>query len=493
MDRDWLLQYKHLEWEGLQEAWVIDQIAEAGDIPIGSERIKLWRDDQYRVRGELAGTYLDHSELDFHVQPGTLAQSLVIEGMGKEGYRYSLCKGYLRAHNALHSLKEGVAHTFTSRLEHFEVTRSFAFHESAPAVRWLTEWYLNGIRFSGVFWQTTERELAPQYTKARDTTLFKAPEREARSSSADHAFIEYDGKGFIVQQVPAAIGPSWSKNIGIEYRPEWGGIPEREERIAIAEIVGFVLGRRLLNVGFTEYDELGDPITEMVTSPPTSNVVEMCQANGPTPINIEPHVIGGQKIETILQILVPAYLRLRGPLHLSDGLWRYNLARDLPIGIDLPVLAAAIEGVGAAWFEDHTVPRYYLDADRYAGLLKEDFARIEAKLQAAGVPGDNISKMMNKLYGAYSTGGNESLYLFFDQVGLTVSKFEKGAIRARNPMAHGAPAMPHYLEKASKLRRAYETLFVRLLLKILKYDGPYIDYSSIGCPPRHIDEPQQGD
>lgn len=67
------------------------------------------------------------------------------------------------------------------------------------------------------------------------------------------------------------------------------------------------------------------------------------------------------------------------------------------------------------------------------------------------------------------------------------------AIRARNPMAHGAPAMPRDIEKAGKVRTAYQTLFVRLLLKILQYDGSYVDYSSIGCPPRHIDEPQQGE
>jgi len=31
-----------------------------------------------------------------------------------------------------------------------------------------------------------------------------------------------------------------------------------------------------------------------------------------------------------------------------------------------------------------------------------------------------------------------------------------------------------------------------MLLKLLKYDGLYIDYSSVGCPARHIDEPQEG-
>lgn len=404
MDRDWLLQYKHLEWEGLQAPWTIDQIGDADGIPIGSERITLWRDDHYRVEGELIGTYGDPSELDLHVQPGTLAQPLMIEGMGKAGHHYIMRKGYLRGHNALHSLKEGIAHSFRSPLDHFEASRSYAFHESPPTVRWLTEWYLNGIRTSGVFWRSTMRKLEPHYTKERDTTLYTAPQRPSRSSSTDHAFIEYDGKGFVVQRVPSMIGPAWSMNIGIEYRPEWGGIPERDERVAIAEIVGLVLGRWLLNVGFTEYDELGDPITEMVTSPVASDVMSMCQANGPTPINIEPDN-GGQNIEDLLRSLVPAYLRLREPLRLNDAEWRYNLARDLPIGIDLPVLAAAIEGIGAAWLDSKKVLRTYLDADKYKKLLNEDFASIEAKLRTAGVPDDARQKIMSKLHGSYSLGG----------------------------------------------------------------------------------------
>ncbi len=492
MSREWLSRFAYLEWEGLQEPWSIEHVSEAGGgIPIGSARIKLRRDDHYQVEGELTGTYVDESELAFDVQPGTLARPLAIDGQGN-GYRYALRRGYLRAYTSLLSLKEGVDHTFTSRLDYFEVTRTYDHRELPPVPRWLTQWYLNGPRSSDVFWRGTEREMVPHYTRARDTTLFKAPERPAQSFSADHAFIEYGGKSFIIHQVPREFGPSWSANLGIEYRPEWGGIPAREKRIAIAEIVGFVLGRRLLNAGFTEYDELGDPITEMVTSPPGDNIVAMCQASGPRPINVEPHSVGGRSIEDVLPSLVPAYLALRESLRLNDAVWRYDMSRDLPVGIDLPVVAAAIEGVAALWLEANEARRIYLEPDRYNELLTEDLVRIEAKLQAEGIPDDDRQKMMNKLRGAYSMSGNESLYLFFKRIGLKVGKFERDAIKARNPMAHGGPTMPKDLAKASTLRTAYQTLFVRMLLKLLKYDGFYIDYSSVGCPARHIDEPQGG-
>lgn len=492
MNNEWLSRFAHLEWEGLQEPWSIEHVSEAeGGIPIGSERIKLRRDEHYQVEGELIGTFTDEMELAFDAQPGTLARPLAIDGRGK-GYRYALRRGYRRAYTALYSLREGVGHTFTARLDYFEVTRAYDHWESVPDPRWLTEWYLNGPRPSDVFWQGTQREVVSHYTRARDATLFKAPERPSRSSSADHAFIKYGGEGFIIHQVPREFGPSWSANLGIEYRPEWGGIPAREKRIAIAEIVGFVLGRRLLNVGFTEYDELGDPITEMVMSAPGDNIVAVCQASGPMPINVEPHSVGGRNIEDVLPSLVPAYLALRGPLRLNDAMWRYDLARDLPVGIDLPVVAAAIEGVAALWLEANKVRRIYMESDRYTALLAEDFVRIEAKLQAEAVPGDDRKKLMNKLRGAYSMSGNESLYLFFDRIGLNAGKFERDAIKARNPMAHGGPTIPKDLGKASKLRTAYQTLFARMLLKLLKYDGLYIDYSSVGCPARHIDEPQEG-
>jgi hypothetical protein len=35
----------------------------------------------------------------------------------------------------------------------------------------------------------------------------------------------------------------------------------------------------------------------------------------------------------------------------------------------------------------------------------------------------------------------------------------------------------------------FETLFVRLFLRLLGYDGEYIDYATPGWPPRRITDP----
>lgn len=58
-------------------------------------------------------------------------------------------------------------------------------------------------------------------------------------------------------------------------------------------------------------------------------------------------------------------------------------------------------------------------------------------------------------------------------------------------MAHGDLKIfdDSYAEEMIMLTHAYHTLFHRTLLKLLGYEGMYIDYATLGLPKRHIDEP----
>lgn len=39
------------------------------------------------------------------------------------------------------------------------------------------------------------------------------------------------------------------------------------------------------------------------------------------------------------------------------------------------------------------------------------------------------------------------------------------------------------------MSQIYECILVRVILKLLKYDGNYIDYGTLGCPDRNINLP----
>jgi hypothetical protein len=88
-------------------------------------------------------------------------------------------------------------------------------------------------------------------------------------------------------------------------------------------------------------------------------------------------------------------------------------------------------------------------------------------------------------------GANDRLRFFFDEIGLPVGEAEWQAVRERNPMAHGASSVFDGTanEKMTKATRVYKTFFHRVVLKLLGYDGFYIDYGVLGHPSRAIDVP----
>ncbi len=67
-------------------------------------------------------------------------------------------------------------------------------------------------------------------------------------------------------------------------------------------------------------------------------------------------------------------------------------------------------------------------------------------------------------------------------------------MKARNPMAHGSAEL---LDEGSHQEmfnhtQSYRTLFNRVLLKLLGYDGAYVDYSAKGWPEKSLEEPLGG-
>ena len=120
-------------------------------------------------------------------------------------------------------------------------------------------------------------------------------------------------------------------------------------------------------------------------------------------------------------------------------------------------------------------------------LLGEELGSAKSKLESRQY-GDRI---LNRLGSAYNMGANDRLRFFFDEIGLSVGETEWWAIRERNPMAHGAASVFDKSTNESMIRATdvYRTLFHRIVLKLLGYDGAYIDHGTLGHPIRDISEP----
>jgi hypothetical protein len=302
------------------------------------------------------------------------------------------------------------------------------------------------------------------------------------------AFVQTKELSLLVQHTPN-LGPSWSKCLSIEYRPAWGSIPEDRDREAIGALVGFLSGRELINVGHTRFDAEGKQISQVALSPRKDNLVSMCQRSGEfRPVEIDP-LRGGDGLENLLTKLATNYLTLKEDLRLNEALKCYRLSEELPIGLNPPILSTGIETLAASWFEStrSKTAGVYISREEFSALLGEELETAGAKLADR----EYGERVLNRLHGTYNMGANDRLRFFFDEIGLPVGEAEWQAVRERNPMAHGASSVFDGTanEKMTKATRVYKTFFHRVVLKLLGYDGFYIDYGVLGHPSRAIDVP----
>jgi len=75
--------------------------------------------------------------------------------------------------------------------------------------------------------------------------------------------------------------------------------------------------------------------------------------------------------------------------------------------------------------------------------------------------------------------------MFFEEIGLAVGAAEKSAMGARHRAAHGSLVAEELVELV-KFGNAYRTLFERVFLRLLGYEGEYVDRTTIGHPRRPL-------
>jgi hypothetical protein len=288
----------------------------------------------------------------------------------------------------------------------------------------------------------------------------------------------------LVSQVPKEFGPEWSGRLAIEYRAEWGPLPDEEIRDAVSEIAGFLLGRHLLPVGYTTFDEDGRPVREFARTPWGRDVVPTCKDPDIPPILL-PRA-PNTAVEDIVSPLVASYMTLRSSLDLSLALWTYWLARRQVVGFDLPLLSAALERIMKAWFRAEPTRRsgVLLSKVEFDKRTRDGLAVVATALDGV----EHKDKILRKMGGAFQMGANERMEVFLEALALKTSRLEERAMGARNYSAHGADSKEPIADQA-RLGNAYKVLFHRVILRLLGYDGMYVDYASIGHPLRPVGEP----
>jgi hypothetical protein len=482
---------EHLEWEVLEPNQEISHLTFETRLYRLNKNciIKFSRDNQYDLVATTSGIIENKDEIEPNINrvKGTFISDETVTGYSVDGlYKYKFSGAVLGAMTSSPVSVNPFAAKFQADFIFHKVEKSFASIETETAS--VQEWFITGSSNIN-FPRTTSRSVDKSYTKLRDGI---DPEEEFRlvkssGSSRDYLCVELSDTSFIVAKVPKEFGPDWSFNISIEYRQSFGRIPNEDEREAISELVSFVLGNQLLKIGQTSYDNSASLTLQEYQNPWGDNVVSRCQRQAFPPVEIGNFQDWG-RAEILLNELIVPYLEQRTQLRLKDALWKYWIAKYSSLGANLPILSSAVETLAERILKIHPeMKHYYIEFKKFVETMKEELTSIEKKLE--GNPHKGI--ILNKLKGSSQRGSNEKLKMMFEIINLPVGKIEEKAIRARNKMAHSSlgEIAEEEIKETIRMTRAYETLFNRILLKILSYNGNYIDYYTLGHPNRKIDEP----
>lgn len=477
----------HLEWEFLHQEHRIKNPSIPKSLPGTPRLLEVRRNDQYLLEATITGPLGKSDITKEQTPPGGFVQPFEIKGVERDE-TYELTGCIIR--NSHSKVTTSEISTMVGRFQADLYVQKIRRIRAQPqsSLSWLTEWYLNGVHKHHLFPRSTTRLRTTEYIREREVYKEQEHHFEAenfRSDSTDYAYIRCPDFGFIVHGVPEGLGPAWSKSIGIEYREEFGRIPVPSEREAISEIVGFIMGKHLLNVGYSVFDESGTRLELCAMQPWGDNVVSLCQAPAFPPIKFPLYT---NLFETALQDLVPKYLEAREDLNFDEALMRYWIGNALPTGTDIPIIASGVEILANAWFKSERSKSKgtYLPEEEFSALMEEELASIANRL------GDNSYKdrLLGKIRGANNRGSGERVELFFQELGLNICTLEKRAIKARNKMIHSRVTATGQgqCEDLIRLSFAYRTLFHRVVMKILGYSGKYLDYATEGLPERAVEE-----
>ncbi|HEY5327391.1 MAG TPA: hypothetical protein VIJ27_10365 [Mucilaginibacter sp.] len=488
-----------LEWEFFD--WPLDFThirCQKGIYQLPSDsKVSLFRGEDYKLMGNVTGILTNKDAITYKggvTDPaaGEFMEMECIEG-SKTGWETIALKGALLG---AHKLKGPLSmsdprFSFDAKVITFELDYTDNGYTPEETEK-LLEFYICGQ--TNFFWpRSTKRKEVTRTAKIRiglDEDINDPIDiaREGGGSGSDFFLIETPSHYIIVQEVAQHYLPEWSKGILFEYRRKDRTIPGVDERKSISEIVGFILGTHLLKVGESHLDKSDLLVKKTAYSPWGDNVMSKCSASARPPVSFN-HYEDWGKIEIILNQLVPAYLEKRDAYNLKDVLWKYWIARELAIGTNLPILSSGLETLAEAYIAANKLTRTYSknEKDQYHKLISDDLKSVKDKLDAF----DFKKRVIDKLENPFSIGVGEKIKLFFTHLKFNFNSkaIENQAMQARNAMTHGPlDSEDKEVKKYIKLTHAYESVFHRVLLRVLDYEGDYIDYSAAGHPSLQMEE-----
>lgn len=433
--------------------------------------LHVCRDEKYNIQVKAEGKL---SDSNVKYEEKTVAGALVTGGTivcdtsykGKVTLKYCINEGYTLHHKT----KSDSETKFEAAFRVYEINWDRHLGADGIATDTLIEWYLNGIDSTNLFCDgsSVSDEVSRIITRAGDTAHNLCNSR--KSFLNDCVYLALGDTGVLIRKVLPEYGPKWSNNIALEYRSSYGRIPDKEEREKIAELISFLIGRHLILIGDTEYHK-NDIIEVNMYHPHSLNAVAECNSNTKEIVPVHQYHNERENFRRYVQALWPMYFKIRDLYDINSVLERYWLANTMPIGVNLPILAGALESMMKVWFKQQRskTKGVYIEAKKYEKIINDFKLQIGEALEGC----EYKTRILNKISNAYQMGANERYFVFLEELGLEYGTAEKNCIKERNSFTHGDNGRDEW--DTLQNTRTMFILIGRIILKLLEYDGEYID------------------
>lgn len=492
MDNDSFISF--LEWESFnwdENIFNIDCKSKYYYIQPTS-KIAIHRNEEYKLVGLLSdstNSYDYYNQLERkHSAPGEILLGDTIKGTDEQKKSsYTLYNFFIKNTNFNYSVQE-MQNNVSAEIGITKIEEIISCEETD----FMYEFYLtSNIHLN--FPRGTYRCTKEDYRKIRvsiddiineDDLILQIP----NSYTNDYFYIQLSEFNFIVQKVNCKFLPEWGNGLLIEYRSSFKSIPSKEIREAVAEIIGFVLGSQMIKIGETHFNSKKNIIRRIAVSPWEDNILLISKNSAQPPIDFR-NIFDYYKVEKVLNEVTQKYLINRTNLKLDEFMSRYWIALRMPIGLNLPILAIALECLADAYLESNVLPNSITveEKESYKILIDNVVKDLSQKLKSYTFK----DRVLNSLQNPFDLSIGQKIKLFLESISIFLPKqsIENQALRSRNKMTHTSiNTNDEEMIKLIKLSYAYKSLVNRVILIILDFTGGYIDYFTIGYPERDINE-----
>ncbi len=356
----------------------------------------------------------------------------------------------------------------------------------------IREWILNGsrtgLRFcgNGKYDYTKESVISGNH----GDLIFPEPRSILEKNVIGrYLHVKFKDTAFDVSFLGNKNGPQWSENICISYFENYGRIPRIDERECIREYLSFFIGKRLIYIGESSFDENGNIVGRIIEKPRTYNydIKFLCSNGAKAPIKDE-YADLNHYVDAIQQG-IDRFDFLYKTYDLESFLSAYWYSKNVARPFDLVILGSALERLVNEWYseEKNNHDTVLIEKKDFSKRIRPVKELIEKIFEDTGY----VERMKRSVDSINIMSTSEKFQRFFEEIGLPIGGAEKKALKARNCPAHGSYRNNNEKEvkEMQNMSKVYECLINRIVLKLLDYNGNYVDYGTIGYPEKDISCP----